>query len=112
MLDNSRLVGENCLTFCDGEDNNRIRSKIYNKFAQEIESDSVRDNFGHHLYSWCHAGGIYKDVVNGPLKHGLLRVETTYYGRVPTQEEMGDSIDLWKRILKPNLCYSTPIYSK
>ena len=107
VIDNSRLVGDNCLTFCDRED--RIRSKIYNKFAQEIESDSVRDNFGHHLYSWCHAGGIYKDVVKGALKHGLLRVETTYYGRVPTQEEMDDSIERWKQILKPNLCYSTPI---
>ena len=107
VIDNSRLVGDNCLTFCDRE--GRIRSKIYNKFAQEIESDSVRDNFGHHLYSWCHAGGIYKDIVKGALKHGLLRVETTYYGRVPTQEEMDDSIERWKQILKPNLCYSTPI---
>ena len=92
VLDNSHYVGENCLTYCNREDGEKIRSKIYNKFAQEVESDSVRDNFGHHLYGWCHAGGIYKDTIKGALEHGLLRMETTYYGRIPTQEEMDASI--------------------
>lgn len=65
LLDNSHNVGENCLTYCvEG-----VRSKIYHKFAQEVESDSVRENFGHHLYGGCHAGGIYKDTVSRALEH-------------------------------------------
>ena len=108
ILDNSHNVGDNCLTY-KGDCNGEIRSKIYNKFAQEVESDSVRENFGHHLYGWCHGGGIYKDTVKKALPYGLLRVETTYYGRIPTRREMEYTITEWTRRLKPELCYSTPI---
>ena len=92
-----------------GDYGGAIRSKIYNKFAQEIESNSVRDKFGHHLYGWCHAGGIYKDTIKRSLPHGLLRVETTYYNRIPTRTELDYTIAQWMKILKPELCYSTPI---
>lgn len=111
ILDNSNSVGDNCLTFMDkNEYGTTIRSKIYNKFVQEIESDSVRDNFGHHIHGWCTESGFQKDTVKKALQNGIIRIETTFYSKyVPTQEEMQSSFKLWRRILKPNVCYSTPI---
>lgn len=67
VLDNSNYVEKNCLTYISGD----ARSKIYNMFAQEVETDSVRENFGHHLYGWCHAGEIHKGLVKGALEHLL-----------------------------------------
>ena len=108
FLNNSTYVGDNCLTYMANY-NGRIRSKIYNKFVQEVESESVRENFGHHLYNWCHIKGNLGDAIEAAQKHGLLRVETTYYGRIPTREEMEYTIKRWMEVLKPELCYSTPI---
>ncbi len=76
ILDNSRIVSNNCLTFmCDN-----VRYKFYNKFIQSMESPSVRTKIGSHIGDWCNnPESILRDAINKSLDTGLLRLELTIY---------------------------------
>jgi hypothetical protein len=74
-----RKVGANCLSWwgkdCDGD---RVRIKVYNTFAQILESASIRVLLGsglHHLLN----GSDKADTLLSHKDHGVSRIELTFY---------------------------------
>ena len=109
IIENNATVGNNCLTVFNNKKN--IRTKIYNKFAQELESYSVRGNFGEHVYNWCNPKTEHrKNTQEDSIDTGLLRIETTFYNiNLPTKQEINKCFEYWKNILSFENVYKTPI---
>ena len=80
ISDNDFKNSRNCLTFIKHTNNGGIRYEFYNKFAQNLESPSVKDLVGSHI-------GDYISNLNDKLKKeimlakdiGILRPEITFY---------------------------------
>ncbi|KAK3260048.1 hypothetical protein CYMTET_30978 [Cymbomonas tetramitiformis] len=88
LLDNTRVVGNNCHTFmrCDtnGGTEETIRFKAYNKFAQTVESPAVCKDGGCHVADWCNQAGMQlKKGIDACIECGLTRIECTWYDRIP-----------------------------
>lgn len=111
ILRNTSSVGTNCLTYMETYKGRAVRNKIYNKFVQSLESGSVRGTFGNHLWDWCNnPGSRLRKAIPRCLPHGLTRVEATFYGRVPTIDDVHHILSKWTRdFLPPHLRFSTPI---
>ena len=108
IIENTHTVGNNCLTVYNNDKD--IRTKIYNKFVQELESYSVRGNHGDHLYDWCNAKTEYrKQTQEASLETGLLRIETTFYKNLPSIEDINNCFEYWTDILSFDNVYKTPI---
>ena len=110
ICDNDATVGRNCLSFVEKCGDIGIRGKLYNKFAQSLESKSVREAFGHHLFNWCNNPdeGL-KETIRKIQTNGLTRLEISFYDKVPTMDfirEHMNNLATYSRAIKH---YRTPI---
>ena len=83
IIDNKHSVGNNVISFINynGEEINRI--KLYNKFASNVETSSVRNKFGFHLSETIDNDNKYLDSLfnNKQVRdNGVTRIEVTVYG--------------------------------
>lgn len=114
-VDNNRHVGLNCYTFLAVDSqHNQLRHKAYNKFAQLIQSHSVRTQ-----KPGCHL----KDIINNTSDefnaaildprtqaNGLTRIESTYYGQtIPTVEQLTAIHESFASKVRQGRLVSTPI---
>ena len=96
IIDNKHSVGNNVISFINynGEEINRI--KLYNKFASNVETSSVRNKFGGHLYDYVYSSNLRlrklfweKDV----QERGNTRIEISVYGlQNPVSKEIGNNL--------------------
>jgi len=67
-----------------------IRSKIYNKFIQTMESPAVRTAFGSHICKWINnKNKTINEAIDKSLNVGYTRIELTFYtasGEIPANE--------------------------
>ncbi|CAC5394758.1 unnamed protein product [Mytilus coruscus] len=109
ILRNTKSVGGNCLTYMDKHNGHPIRSKVYNKFVQSLESASVVGNMGYHLWDWCNnPGSRLRETIDRSLEHGLTRVEVTFYNVVPTMWDIEYVLGRWQEYVVRDICFSTP----
>ena len=109
IIDNDEHVGRNCLTFLRKEEH-LTRWKIYNKFAQSIESASVRSNIGTHIADWINnPEERLADTIKQSIPAGLTRLEITYTGYIPELTEIQENLELLKAYIPPEIAYTTPI---
>ena len=77
---NNYAVGRNCVSFLQSIGGCTIRSKIYDKMVQMLESKGVQDFIGNHWKNWI----MQKDTRlassrDASKDRGLTRLETTLY---------------------------------
>lgn len=103
--------GNNCLTYMDTFRGHTIRSKIYNKFAQCLESGSVRSTVGTHLWHWIsNPEKRLRESISKALDAGLTRTEVTFYGRIPDLDDIETVLNRWPDSFLPShITYKTPI---
>jgi len=75
-----RAVGRNCLSWWSEDANgDRVRIKVYNTFAQVLESAGVRVLLGSGLHSML-KGSVKADTLLEHKEAGVSRIELTFYG--------------------------------
>ncbi|CAC5360433.1 unnamed protein product [Mytilus coruscus] len=111
ILENTNSVGNNCLTYMTTYKGHSVRSKDYNKFVQSLESASIRGTFGTLIWDGCNnPGSRLRKTIPCGLEHGLTRIEATFYGRMPTIDDVHYILFKWSvEYLTPKLCYSTQV---
>lgn len=111
IVDNDKTVGQNCLSFLMTKCGDiTFRSKYYNKFAQNLESGSVRSIIGSHLYDWCdQPRERLRKTIPKTIDRGFTRFEFTFYNYVPTMEEIEEHLNLMESYIPEVVCYKTPI---
>lgn len=110
ILDNSRYVGDNCLTFITKLNGNTLRLKWYLKFVQMLESAGVRIQTGSHIVDWLNnpktrLASTIKDCID----EGLTRLEITYSTLPRDMEHVGDDLEYLRGLLSIESLYKTPI---
>lgn len=116
IIDNKYLVGNNCLTFMSQYKKVPHRYKIYNKFAQSLESQSVRKKYGSHLTDWINnSEKRLEETIPKSMERGYTRLEITsyYYGnckRIPDSKDVYyENLDRLYKYISKEVIYSTPI---
>lgn len=111
ILDNDNTVGKNCLTFMGKNSKNIVtRYKIYNKFAQSLESGAVRDKLGTHIWDWVNnPEERLRETIPKSLEFGFTRLELTYYNAIPDLYMAKQDLSLLGRYLHPDIYYKNPI---
>ena len=111
ILDNSRQVGQNCLTYMETVQGMVTRCKIYNKMVQMLESKSVREKVGQHWKDWvCQENTRLARVRNLAKERGLTRAEVTFYceDQIPSDEFMKNTLARITEYIPHSFVYSTP----
>lgn len=71
------VVGANCVLYRIGD----IRYKVYNKFAQSLESHSVGFPIGNHVHNWINNfEAPIRESIRKSIPVGFTRVELSFYG--------------------------------
>ena len=113
ILMNAHKVGYNCLTWIETVSGIQLRYKIYNKFVQMLESESVRKNIGNHWESWVGQWGTrLADARDIAIDRGLTRTEVTFYcsENIPSDQFMADKLQSVVASVPRELVFSTPIH--
>ena len=109
ILHNDAYVGKNCLTIIHKRNGRKIRSKIYDKMVQMLESFSVRSNGGSHWRDWATQQNTTLAKARdspGARDCGLTRFEITFYGvEGLDREQIEEEMD-WLKSLFPSLLAS------
>lgn len=115
ILDNDKFVGRNCLTYLEEIGGFLTRQKVYNKFAQMIECQSVRASVGNHLKDWATQQETrLASARDASSKRGLTRAEVTFYVEnnvLPTSTFMEQTLAGVTAYIPEDLVYSTPFSS-
>jgi hypothetical protein len=75
------MVGGNCVMYKEGPNEKRIRYKVYNKFAQSMESHSVSHPIGNHVHNWINNfEAPIRESIAKSTPYGFTRVELSFYG--------------------------------
>jgi hypothetical protein len=103
--------GNNCLTYMDTYKDNTIRNKVYNKFAQCLESGSVRSTVGTHMWHWVkNPEKRLQASIRKTLDAGFTRTEVTFYNRIPDMGDIETVLSRWSNTFLPKrITYKTPI---
>lgn len=105
ILDNNKTVGRHCLSFLKKRGEYVDRSKFYNKFICNLESSSLDKKIGSKLYEFIYNTKdkrLFNTIKNG-RNYGILRMETTYTGKIPTLEQAEKTISDMEDILLNNI---------
>ena len=113
IVDNDNTVGRNCLTYMETVDGIKTRPKIYNKFVQMLETQSVRSKVGSHWKDWTSQKGTRlakaRDLA---CERGLTRAEVTIYitnqEEIPSEDFIDYTLDRIEEYIPKSLVYSTP----
>ena len=113
ILDNERFVGRNCLTYMEELGGVVTRQKVYNKFVQMLESQSVRSVIGCHWRDWVVQEGTRLAAARDVSTYrGLTRAEVTFYidssGYIPSERLIEDTLLRIVEYIPTGLVYSTP----
>ena len=115
IINNDKMVGRNCLTYMETLGNYKTRQKIYNKFVQALECQSVRSKIGCHWKDWtCQQGTRLSVARDRSSARGLTRAEVTIYidqGDIPSDFFIESTLNNITEYLPDNLIYSTPFSS-
>lgn len=106
-----RAVGRNCVSWWAlDRDGDRVRIKVYNTFAQVLESAGVRVLLGSGLHNLLN-GSDKADMLLKHREHGVSRVELTFYGeRLKSRSVYHDMVlDVVTRRLAVCPTYSTSL---
>ena len=80
-----------------------LRVKLYNKFIQSMENGSVRTSIGGHVADFVNNPETrLKDTIKKGLKHGILRIEISYYCKqnTPDETDIIEDLTYLKELLK------------
>ena len=117
IMDNNYAVGKNCVSFLQSIGGCTIRSKIYDKMVQMLESKGVQDFIGNHWKNWI----IQKDTRlaksrDKSVQRGLTRLEATLYCGDNLDEdlieEFQDFVENLYTLFPKHLIYDTPHQAK
>ena len=112
IVDNNKMVGQNCLTYMETVDGITTRQKIYNKMVQMLECKSVRSSVGCHWKDWvCQENTRLATARDKSTERGLTRAEVTFYvkdGKIPTEEEIESVLFKIVEYIPKELVFSTP----
>ena len=112
IVDNNKMVGQNCLTYMETVDGITTRQKIYNKMVQMLECKSVRSSVGCHWKDWvCQENTRLATARDKSKERGLTRAEVTFYvkdGEIPTEEEIESVLFKIVEYIPKELVFSTP----
>ena len=108
IIDNSKYVSNNCLTFINNTSTGTIRYKFYNKFVQSMESPSVRNKIGSRINEWVNnPEPILSKAIEDSLETGILRLEFTMYIYENkcniNKEDVYNNMNYLKKLMSPNL---------
>ena len=116
ILHNDGYVGKNCLTIIHKRNGRKIRSKIYDKMVQMLESFSVRSNGGSHWRDWATQQNTTLAKARdspGARDCGLTRFEITFYGvEGLDREQIEEEMDWLKSLFPKEVVLSTPYTAK
>ena len=113
IVDNNYSVGRSCVSFMQSVGGCTIRSKIYDKMVQMLESKGVQDFIGNHWRNWI----IQKDTRlaksrDASKDRGLTRLEATLYcGDYLDKDlvkEFQDFVENLHALFPRHLIYDTP----
>eukprot|EP00116_Pleurobrachia_bachei_P001912 sb/3462174/ len=116
IVDNDRMVGNNCLTYLETVSGFKTRQKVYNKMVQSLECQSVRSNTGCHWRDWV----VQNDTCLANARdqcseRGFTRAEVTFYidedHTIPDDDIIQETLDAIVRNIPADLVYSTPFAS-
>jgi len=113
ILQNERDVGCNCLSWIETEKGMEIRSKLYNKMVQMLESHAVRSKIGNHWKGWADQWGTRLAKCRDSACHrGLTRAEVTFYckSKIPADDFIEEKLLSIAGRLPKSLVYSTPYH--
>ena len=112
IVDNNKMVGQNCLTYMETVDGITTRQKIYNKMVQMLECKSVRSSVGCHWKDWvCQQNTRLATARDKSTERGLTRAEVTFYvkdGEIPSEEEIESVLFKIVEYIPKELVFSTP----
>ena len=111
IIDNDNTVGRNCLSYMETVDDIQTRPKIYNKFVQMVETQSVRSKTGCHWKDWvAQKGTRLAKARDLSSERGLTRAEVTFYidNDIPSDEFISNTLSQIEQYIPKSLVYSTP----
>ena len=111
ILTNEKEVGLNCLTWVETENDMTVRSKIYNKMVQMLESQAVRAKVGNHWKGWVDQLGTRLAESRRKAKdRGLTRTEVTFYcvKGIPSDHYLKEKLLYVAKLFPNDLVYATP----
>lgn len=102
VKDDVQKVGHHCISWKDPtEGAENIRYKVYNKFAQVMESAEVRKSLGSRMEDLVEKETTFARRVKRYKKHGYTRVELTFYGpHLSPLWKYQDEMDKTRKFLK------------
>ncbi len=117
IIENNKNVGCNCVTYNKYVDNKYVqRGKFYDKFICQVTSGGVTKTVGSNLYNYLFCPdkrlrSTFSDerAING----GITRAEVTIRGgKLPSLEELEDTMEEIYNIGDAPIFYKTPIQAK
>lgn len=113
ILCNEKDVGLNCLSWMETVQGMSIRSKLYNKFVQMLETQAVRSRIGNHWMAWVdQALTTLAANRDDARERGLTRCEVTFYceDKIPTDDFIINKLLAIAESVPKEAVYATPYH--